>query len=259
LPPAIGDSNQLEMALLNLAVNARDAMPDGGSITIAANAERIGKRHPSRLATGSYICLSVTDTGSGMDDATLKRAVEPFFSTKGLGKGTGLGLSMVHGLSAQLGGAMTISSRPGLGTRIDLWLRVADEPADIILPKALDAEPDVTGTVLLVDDEELVRASTAEMLADLGYAVVETSSAEEAMRLVGQGLRPDVLVTDHLMPGMDGVELARVLMEQLPSLRPLVISGYAEAEGVAPDLPRLEKPFRRAELALMLAAPETTV
>ncbi len=259
LPPAIGDSNQLEMALLNLAVNARDAMPDGGSITIAANAERIGKRHLSRLAAGSYICLSVTDTGSGMDDATLKRAVEPFFSTKGLGKGTGLGLSMVHGLSAQLGGAMTISSRPGLGTRIDLWLRVADEPADIIVPKALDAEPDVTGTVLLVDDEELVRASTAEMLVDLGYAVVETSSAEEAMRLIGQGLRPDVLVTDHLMPGMDGVELARVLMEQLPALRPLVISGYAEAEGVAPDLPRLEKPFRRAELALMLAAPETTV
>jgi signal transduction histidine kinase len=259
LPPAIADANQLEMALLNLAVNARDAMPDGGSITIGAGVERIGKRHSSELSPGDYICVSVTDTGTGMDKATLKRAVEPFFSTKGLGKGTGLGLSMVHGLAAQLGGAMTISSQLGVGTRVDLWLRVAQQPAEAARSKNARGNHTATGTVLLVDDEDLVRASTAEMLADLGYAVIEASTAEEALRLVGEGLRPDLLVTDHLMPGMDGVELVRRLMQEIPTLRPLVISGYAEAEGVAPDLPRLEKPFRRADLAQLLIEDDVIV
>jgi len=253
LSPAIGDSNQLEMALLNLAVNARDAMPDGGNITIAASTETIGKRHTSGLAPGDYVCVSVTDTGAGMDKSTLKRAVEPFFSTKGLGKGTGLGLSMVHGLAAQLGGAMAISSRPGLGTRVDLWLQVAARPVEAERQEKAGGQAAATGTVLLVDDEDLVRSSTSEMLADLGYAVVEASSAEEALRLTDEGLRPDLLVTDHLMPGMNGVDLARALSKQLPALRLLVISGYAEAEGVAADLPRLEKPFRRADLAKVLA------
>ena len=233
LPPAVGDANQLEMALLNLAVNARDAMPQGGTITIAARCERIGRRHSTGLAPGDYLCVSVTDTGTGMDKATLKRAVEPFFSTKGVGKGTGLGLSMVYGLAAQLGGAMTISSKPGLGTRVDLWLQVAPQPAEADRQVKVAATANVSGTVLLVDDEDLVRSSTADMLADLGYAVVEAPSAEEGLRLVAQGLQPDVLVTDHLMPGMDGVELARLLREQLPRLRLLVVSGYAEAEGVA--------------------------
>jgi PAS domain S-box-containing protein len=259
LPPAVGDANQLEMALLNLAVNARDAMPEGGTITIAARGERIGRRHSTGLAQKDYVCVSVTDTGTGMDKPTLKRAVEPFFSTKGVGKGTGLGLSMVHGLAAQLGGAMTISSQPGLGTRVDLWLQVAPQPAEADRQVKAAGTVNASGTVLLVDDEDLVRSSTADMLADLGYAVVEAPSAEEGLRLVSQGLRPDVLVTDHLMPGMDGVELARLLREQLPRLRLLVISGYAEAEGVAADLPRLEKPFRRADLARVLADEEVTV
>lgn len=258
LPPAIGDANQLEMALLNLAVNARDAMPHGGTITIAAAAERIGPRHSSGLAPGKYVCVSVTDTGTGMEKTTLKRAVEPFFSTKGVGKGTGLGLSMVHGLAAQLGGEMTISSRPGLGTRIDLWLRVAARPAEADRQGKVDVTSNATGSVLLVDDEDLVRSSTADILADLGYAVIEASSAEEALRLVSEGLRPDHLVTDHLMPGMNGVELARLLKRQIPELRLLVISGYAEAEGVAADLPRLEKPFRRADLARVLADEDAT-
>jgi CheY-like chemotaxis protein len=194
-----------------------------------------------------------------MDKDTLKRAAEPFFSTKGVGKGTGLGLSMVHGLAAQLGGAMTISSELGLGTRVDLWLQVASAPAQGDRQDKEGGTINATGTVLLVDDEDLVRSSTADILADLGYAVVEASSAEEALRLVTQGLRPDLLVTDHLMPGMDGVELARLLKQQLPALRVLVISGYAEAEGVAADLPRLEKPFRRADLARVLADEEAAV
>jgi CheY-like chemotaxis protein len=194
-----------------------------------------------------------------MDKDTLKRAAEPFFSTKGVGKGTGLCLSMVHGLAAQLGGAMTISSELGLGTRVDLWLQVASAPAQGDRQDKEGGTINATGTVLLVDDEDLVRSSTADILADLGYAVVEASSAEEALRLVTQGLRPDLLVTDHLMPGMDGVELARLLKQQLPALRVLVISGYAEAEGVAADLPRLEKPFRRADLAGVLAGEEAAV
>ena len=258
LPPAIGDSNQLEMALLNLAVNARDAMPDGGTITIAAAAERTGNRHTSGLPAGDYVRLSVADTGIGMDEATLRRAIEPFFSTKGIGKGTGLGLSMVHGLAAQLGGAMTTSSKPGLGTKVDLWLRVAEQPAVASVRPGSEPASASTGTALVVDDEELVRASTADMLSDLGYAVVEAASGEDALRLVNEGLRPDLLVTDHLMPGMHGVELARQLRDRLPHLRLLVISGYAEAEGLAPDLPRLEKPFRRSDLAQMLADADAT-
>jgi PAS domain S-box-containing protein len=253
LPSAIGDANQLEMALLNLAVNARDAMPDGGTITIGAAAEEILKGHESDLPSGHYVRLSVTDTGAGMDKAILKRAIEPFFSTKGIGKGTGLGLSMVHGLVAQLGGAMAISSKPGLGTRVDLWLRLADEPAEVGRHDPQRPLIAATGTALLVDDEDLVRASTAEMLNDLGYAVIEAASAEDALRLVAEGLQPDLLVTDHLMPGMDGVELARTLKQRIPALRQLIISGYAEGEGLAPDLPRLEKPFRRDDLAETLA------
>ena len=259
LPPAIGDTNQLEMALLNLSVNARDAMPDGGTITIAAASERIGKSHSSGLRTGDYVRLSVSDTGIGMDQATLKRAIEPFFSTKGVGKGTGLGLSMVHGLAAQLGGAMTISSRPGLGTRVDLWLPEAKQVSITSDIPDRDEPISAFGLVLLVDDEELVRSSSAEMLAELGYTVVEASDAEEAITLVEAGLRPDLLVTDHLMPGMTGVELARRLKQRFPRLRALIVSGYAEAEGLAPDLPRLEKPFRAAELAHMLAEADSPV
>ncbi len=256
LPPAVGDANQLEMALLNLAVNARDAMLDGGTITISATAEQVRKRHPFGLQAGTYVRLSVTDTGTGMDGGTLKRAIEPFFSTKGIGKGTGLGLSMVHGLAAQLGGAMTISSQVGLGTRVDLWLRLAEGPAAAPRNQTEDKVLSTSGTALLVDDEDLVRASTAEMLADLGYDVIQAASAEDALRLVANGLEPQLLITDHLMPGIDGVELAQMLHQRFPALRRLIISGYAEGEGLAPDLSRLEKPFRRADLAQALGEQE---
>lgn len=252
LPAVMADQNQLEMAILNLAVNARDAMPDGGQLTIAAEPCEIGEGHRSKLRPGAYVRLSVSDTGVGMDEATLARAIEPFFSTKGVGKGTGLGLSMVHGLTAQLGGALTIRSRPGVGTTVELWLPLAGRPAreeaehrPALLEKA-------AGTALLVDDEDLVRASTAEMLADLGYAVVEAESAEKALSLIEGGVAPDFVVTDHLMPGMTGTDLARLLIER--GVAPvLIISGYAEDEGLGPDLPRLTKPFRESELAAALA------
>ena len=255
LPPAKADPNQLEMALLNLAVNARDAMPDGGELTIVATRDSVRPPHPLGLKLGHYIRLGVRDTGLGMDEATLRRATEPFFSTKGVGKGTGLGLSMVHGLAAQLGGGLSIASTPGEGSMIDLWLPVSQVAADIA--DAEQAERVVAaerlGTALLVDDEELVRISTADMLDDLGYTVVEAGSAEEALRLIGDGLVPDVLVTDHLMPGMSGAQLARRLKADRPALPVLIVSGYADVEGVDPDVPRLTKPFRHDELIASLS------
>jgi CheY-like chemotaxis protein len=254
LPAAIADPNQLEMALLNLSVNARDAMPDGGTLRISANAEAVGAGHPSNLRPDTYVRLSVADTGIGMDEATLRRAVEPFFSTKGIGRGTGLGLSMVHGLASQLGGALVLRSRPGLGTNVELWL-----PQSTSVPEASDTpveavhHSDARGTALLVDDEELVRMSTADMLSDLGFRVIEASSAEEAMRLVNAGEHFDLLVTDHLMPGMNGTDLAVAVRATKPGLPVLLVSGYAEIEGLAADLPRLTKPFRKDELATSLA------
>jgi signal transduction histidine kinase/CheY-like chemotaxis protein len=257
LPLAKADPNQLEMAILNLAVNARDAMSEGGTLRISVDVETIGRQHRTHLKPGRYLLLSVADTGSGMDAATLKRAVEPFFSTKGVGKGTGLGLSMVHGLASQLGGALTIRSTPGVGTNVELWLPQSTEALLTTEPTVdLAPVPQVSGTALLVDDEDLVRLSTADMLIELGYTVVEATSAEEALKLVGRGLRPDLLVTDHLMPGMSGTELARALMESRPTIKVLIVSGYAETEGIAPDLPRLTKPFRNADLAASLAALE---
>jgi PAS domain S-box-containing protein len=254
LPPAVADANQLEMAVLNLAVNARDAMPDGGVLTILAAHEAVRPGHHSKLRQGHYVRLSVKDTGVGMDEATLTRAIEPFFSTKGIGKGTGLGLSMVHGLALQLNGGLMIMSRPGEGTTIDLWLPISSDTADAgdRNSEAVPA-PKLLGTALLVDDEDLVRMSTADMLIDLGFEVVEASSAEEAIRLIAEGLAPDLLVTDHLMPGLSGAELARDLRLKRPDLRVLIVSGYAEVEGIAHDLPRLTKPFRSADLAASLA------
>ena len=253
LPPAIADPNQLEMALLNLSVNARDAMPRGGTLRISANRESVGVSESLGLQAGNYIKLSVTDTGSGMDKATLERAVEPFFSTKGIGRGTGLGLSMAHGLASQLGGTLQIRSQPGLGTTVELWL--PESPVEA-LPS--DQEQRLIpalgqGTILLVDDEDLVRASTADMLVELGYRVVEAASAEAALRLLAGGLEFDKLVSDQLMPGMSGTELAREVRELRHETPVLIISGYAEADSVAPDLVRLPKPFRLDELGAVLS------
>jgi PAS domain S-box-containing protein len=254
LPAAIADPNQLEMALLNLSVNARDAMPEGGTMRISACTEWVSRDHRSRLPTGDYLCLSVADTGIGMDAPTLARAVEPFFSTKGVGKGTGLGLSMVHGLASQLNGALTIQSSPGLGTNVELWL-----PRSMTLPTSASRIDDaqerhsLRGIALLVDDEELVRASTSYMLADLGYRVIEASSGEEALQLLATGQHVDLIVTDHLMPGISGTDLARRVRNARPGTAILLVSGYAEHEGLDPDLPRLTKPFRKSELAASLS------
>ncbi|WP_445190869.1 PAS domain-containing protein [Sphingomonas sp. Tas61C01] len=254
-PAAQADAHQLEMAILNLGVNAGDAMPDGGVLTISAHLETVTARHFAGLAPGVYLRLRVADTGAGMSAEVRTRAVEPFYSTKGIGKGTGLGLSMVHGLVAQLGGAMAIDSAPDEGTRVDLWLPASAQPA----PRS--ARPVETlplirtrGIALLVDDEELVRTSTADMLVQLGYDVIEAPSAEDALTIIQGGRRIDLLVTDHLMAGISGAELARILRDIRPDLPILIVSGYAEVAEMAPDVPRLAKPFRQADLAASVAA-----
>jgi PAS domain S-box-containing protein len=254
LPFARADSNQLELAILNLAVNARDAMAGGGTLTIAATAEKVAAGQVGGLAAGAYVRLTVADTGVGMDAATLARAVEPFFSTKGIGRGTGLGLSMVHGLAAQLGGALTLDSRQGEGTVAALWLPVSDSVpvSPAARPEAQAVPAAKAGTVLLVDDEPLVRASTADMLGELGFEVVEADSGADALALVDVQV-PDLVITDHLMPGLSGTDLALILAAERPGLPVLIVSGYAELDGLPADLPRLTKPFRQADLADCIA------
>ena len=255
LPPARADYNQVEMALLNLSVNARDAMPEGGTLRISANSREAAGNHAD-LRAGHYVVISVADTGVGMDAQTIARAIEPFFSTKGIGKGTGLGLSMVHGLAQQLGGGMLIYSQPQLGTNVELWLPVANEAATAAAAAvtATLPAPSERGRALLVDDEAAVRASTAHMLEEAGFQVTEVGSAEEALETLGTGADFTLLLTDHLMPGMDGTQLVRMARSLRPALPCLIVSGYADVDGVAPDLPRLTKPFRAEELLNALSA-----
>ena len=252
LPPALADANQLEMAILNLSVNARDAMPEGGRLTLAASSVTLEAGHRSELPPGAYVRLTVADSGAGMDEETMARAAEPFFSTKGIGKGTGLGLSMVHGLISQLDGAMLLSSKPGLGTLVELFLPVAGSPAAAQRLRTIDTIGGAAGTVLLVDDETPVRAATGELLRDLGYQVVERDSGRAALDYL-DAHQVDFLVTDHLMPGMQGTDLVREVRDRHPQVKALIVSGYADLESISPDLPRLAKPFRQDELAASLA------
>ena len=250
LPRALADPGQLELAILNLCVNARDAMPDGGLITIAAETALLGPGFEPRLPPGLYIRLSVIDTGSGMDAETLAHAVEPFFSTKEVGRGTGLGLSMVHGLTAQLGGAFVLDSVPGEGTRADLYLPVTDDPAGIGNPGRNAAIARTRSLrILVVDDEELVRRGTAEMLRDLGHEVTEANGGGDALAMLETMPAIDVVVTDYKMPRMDGADLARRIREARPDLPILLISGYTGASEAVGGLPRLNKPFGLTELA----------
>jgi PAS domain S-box-containing protein len=250
LPIALMDSNQVELALLNLVVNSRDAMPDGGVITIAADALNI--RNDPDLAPGRYVRLSVIDNGSGMDAETLARSIEPFFSTKELGKGTGLGLSMIHGLAVQLNGALQLSSTPGLGTRADLYLPATNrkiETADLPdEPRAV--EPTPRARILLVDDDVLIAMSTTDMLEDLGHEVIEANSGHSALEVLKKGDGVDLIITDFSMPGMNGAQLAEEVQRLKPGLPILLATGYAEMpKGTTIDLPRLGKPYSQVDLA----------
>jgi PAS domain S-box-containing protein len=253
LPPVQTDPNQLESAILNLVVNARDAMPKGGTVSISARKAKVGAGEAGQLAPGAYICLSVADTGVGMDEDTIARAAEPFFTTKGVGKGTGLGLSMVHGLAEQSGGALRIKSRPGEGTTMEIWLPVAAAQATTPAPApvVVEARPSAhRRRVLAVDDDELVLLNTVAMLEDFGHTVVQATSGREALDILDRGDPIDLLITDQAMPGMTGVQLAQRVRERWPGLPIVLATGFAQIDADDdPDLPRLAKPFTMDELA----------
>jgi PAS domain S-box-containing protein len=259
LPPARADANQLELALLNLAVNARDAMPDGGSIIIAARVERVAEPEGT-LAAGRYVCLSVTDSGEGMDEATLRRATEPFFTTKGIGKGTGLGLSMVHGMSEQSGGRLLLKSAKGEGTTAEIWLPVAVQQVESVLaapqaPRSGSSEDTRSLVILAVDDDALVLMNTIAMLEDLGHTVFEAASGKEALDVFRREKDIDVVITDQAMPVMTGTELADAIRAERRDLPIILATGFAELPPDAgKDLLKLDKPFRQEELAQALAA-----
>jgi signal transduction histidine kinase len=256
LPAARVDPNQLELALLNLAINARDAMPGGGTLTLSAGLSLVSEHDRLELEPGRYIRLTAADDGIGMDRPTLARAIEPFFSTKGVGKGTGLGLSMVHGLAAQSEGKLHIDSAPGAGTRITLWLpttseAVAEAAPDKQEPIAADG-PAVIG---LVDDEEIVRVATSDMLRELGYTVIEFVAAIDLLAAMRSGIEIDALVTDYLMPNMTGAQLIREMRAGGRDVPTLLVTGYAAAgEDVPDDIARLAKPFLQADIAARLHA-----
>jgi PAS domain S-box-containing protein len=259
LAPAYVDANQLELALLNLAVNARDAMAGAGRLTIAAREVQVGVGQAEELEPGQYVVLAVADTGEGMDEATLARCMEPFFTTKGVGKGTGLGLSMVYGLAAQSGGRLVLHSRKGEGTTAELWLPSAQPAAAAAQQQAATvaesrSQAPSRRTILVVDDDPLVLTSTASMLEDIGYAVVEAASGRQALEILRSDARVDLVVTDQVMPGMTGLELAAAVQQHQPDLPVLLATGYAERMEVASaDLPLLRKPYGQDALRAAVA------
>jgi PAS domain S-box-containing protein len=255
------DGNQFELALVNLAVNARDAMPDGGVLTLSARDATIAPDDPRAapevlahggLAPGPYVVVSVSDTGVGMDAETLSRAVEPFFTTKGIGKGTGLGLSMVHGLAAQSGGGLVLKSTPGKGTTVEIWLPVDSSRAEVGPDSQAGAgrDPAAPLDILVVDDDALVLMATAALIEDLGHRVTEAYSASEALSVLRGGRRFDLVLTDEAMPGMTGSALARRIREEWPRLPVVIGTGYAEPPDTLDQrLPRISKPFDQRTLA----------
>ncbi len=243
------DANQLELALINLAVNARDAMPQGGSLTIACHNEESAVR--AGLPAGSFVRIAVTDTGEGMSEDTLARAQEPFFTTKGVGKGTGLGLSMVHGFTAQSGGAMQLESLPGKGTTVTMWLPRAKEGAKPVGAESPTAPPGLSKQlrVLLVDDDILVSMGAADMLLDLGHSVTEAQSGKHALKLLETDPAFDVVVTDYAMPGMNGFELAQRIKERHPKMPVILATGYAELPSDRSiEFGHLSKPYTPSHL-----------
>ena len=248
LPPVHADATQLELALVNLVVNARDAMPEGGGIVISGC-----RSEPD--PSGEYVRLCVVDQGVGMDKDTLDRATEPFFTTKGIGKGTGLGLSMVQGMVEQCGGRFRLESTPGQGTTAALWLPVGDPRQPLPECPACAAPPvPAKVRVLAVDDDGIILMNTAMMLEDLGHVVHEAISPRLALEILER--EPiDLLLTDYAMPGLTGTELVEAARAIQPTLKVVVASGYADLpSGQTLELPRLAKPFNEAELARAIAA-----
>jgi PAS domain S-box-containing protein len=252
---ALADPTQLELAILNLAINARDAMPDGGTITIeTAEVARGEPLQPEEPAAGNYVVVRVFDTGLGIPDAVRERMFEPFFTTKDFGKGSGLGLPQVLGVVKQLGGGLTVCSTPNHGACVSIFLPRASATAEpAVSPAAAmdETEPGRRRRVLVVDDDADVRAIAAAMLSDAGYEVGEVSSGAAALdALKHSGRRAELVVADVAMPGLNGVELAAIVQRLWPTLPVLLMTGYADGAllGVAAGHEVLRKPFQAAEL-----------
>ncbi len=255
LPKVLVDANQIELAVLNLAINSRDAMPNGGQLTIEVDHADVQEH--ARMSPGHYVRLSVIDNGAGMDSETLRKATEPFFSTKELGKGTGLGLSMIHGLARQLGGSLQLESELDRGTTAELWMPATDRAVAHREAAAAPEErviPDERITVLVVDDDALISMSTALMVEDLGHNVLEVNSGVQALDVLRHN-GVDLMITDFSMPKMNGAQLARAAKEICPTLPILLATGYAELpDGDDLALPRIGKPYQQEQLAAAIAA-----
>ena len=248
----MADTNQMEMALINLAINARDAMPGGGELTVHA-ARAAADATPDELKDGAYVRIAVTDTGTGMSPAIMAKVFEPFFTTKGVGKGTGLGLSQVYGMAQQSGGTARVASVPGQGTTVEIWLRVAAAPAraDEVEERRGPRLSQAGARILVVEDDSLVRQSMVESLEALGYLVTPAGDGEAGLREL-QRERPHLMITDYLMPGMTGAELVRRASIDYPGLPMIISTGYADMEAVDKvigDNYVLRKPFELSELA----------
>jgi CheY-like chemotaxis protein len=258
------DPGQLDGVLLNFAINARDAMPQGGTLTIEAKNISFDAQYAAanaEVAPGDYIRIAITDNGVGIPREILGRVMEPFFTTKAPGQGTGLGLSMAFGFAKQSGGHLKIYSEVGHGTTINLYLpRAAGEAVSKTAAVEPEALPKGRETILLVDDNEAVRKTAARQLVDLGYQVIEAADANQALDIMARGTSVDLLFSDVVMPGgLSGFDLAAKVTELYPPMRILLVTGFAEAaikNGVAKDsnLQVMSKPYRRQELAERLRA-----
>jgi len=258
LPAVCADANQLEMALLNLIVNARDASPSGGKILISADVQILRDGAVESLPAGSYVRLVVKDQGTGMDAETLRRATEPFFTTKGVGKGTGLGLPMVHGMARQIGGSFELQSREGEGVSAILWLPVAEAQPDTSVPPPPEEDVPASArrlTILAVDDDALVLMNTAALLEDLGHHAIEAESGAHALQIALEREDIDLVITDQAMPGMTGVDLIASIEAARAPIPVIIASGYGEGVQV-PDreVTHLGKPFNQKQLAKAIEA-----
>jgi CheY-like chemotaxis protein len=248
------DPDQLELAVLNLCINARDAMPEYGTLTLSTRNVTARDEEIADLPGGDYVVVSVADTGQGMPPDVLNRVFEPFFTTKEVGKGTGLGLPMVYGLAQQSGGTVTINSTVGQGTVVELYLARSSE--DQRQEAGEDPSSDVAATrarILLVDDDAGVRSVTAAYLSDMGHQVMEASTGAAAFRIIESDPVIDLLVADFAMPEMTGLELSIQARKIVPDLRILLVTGYADPEKVPEGYPVLNKPFGRRDLAAKVA------
>ena len=261
LPPATVDANQLDSAILNLSINGRDAMPDGGKLTIetrlATIEEDVARRQD--VEPGRYVVISVTDTGVGMAPDVLEKVFDPFFTTKPIGQGTGLGLSMVYGFARQSAGQVRVHSQPGIGTTVSIHLPVAEGTADVLTPRPAVAMPEGAGqNVLLVEDDDAVRLLVREVLSELSYSAIEAEKADDAIAVLQSDRPIDLMISDVGLPGMNGRQLAEIARRHRPDLPILFVTGYAENAAIRADflgtgMAMITKPFSIDTLAAKIA------